>query len=151
MYCARSVENLKLSGTIYGGWISTEGAVMQFRLLDYKIFDVGQRQGYFDLFGRWRGSELVMDDRGESSSKFRSGLKIDTRLGDLRLRQLLRLQGRMLCRQDFLRASLTAADSRPSSTYPTPSRHVSRDKVGLCLSFLQKQAVRLVYWSARKK
>jgi hypothetical protein len=50
---------------------------MQFRLLDYKIFDVGQRQGYFDLYGRWRGPERVMDDRGESSGKFRSGLKID--------------------------------------------------------------------------
>jgi hypothetical protein len=71
------VENLTLSGTIYGGWASTQDALMQFRLLDYKIFDVGQRQGYFDLYGRWRGSELVMDDRGESSGKFRSGLKID--------------------------------------------------------------------------
>jgi hypothetical protein len=71
------VENLKLSGTIYGGWTSTQDALMQFRLLDYKIFDVGQRQGYFDLYGRWRGSELVMDDRGEASGKFRSGPKID--------------------------------------------------------------------------
>ncbi len=72
------LENLKVSGTVYGGWSSTEGSVMEFRLLEYKIFDVGQRRGYFDLFGRWRGPELVMDDRGESSSKFRSGLKIDT-------------------------------------------------------------------------
>jgi hypothetical protein len=71
------IQNLKLSGTIYGGWTSTNDALMQFRLLDYKIFDVGQRQGYFDLYGRWRGSELVMDDRGASSGKFRSGLKIE--------------------------------------------------------------------------
>jgi hypothetical protein len=71
------VENLKLSGTIYGSWTSTDEALMQFRVLDYKIFDVGQRQGYFDLYGRWRGPELGMDDRGALSGKFRSGLKID--------------------------------------------------------------------------
>lgn len=68
---------LQLSGTIYGGWSSTDGALMEFRLLDYKIIDVGQRQGYFDLFGRWRGPELVMDDRGEASGKFRSGVTIE--------------------------------------------------------------------------
>jgi len=70
------IENLKLSGTTYGGWTSTNDALMHFRLLDYKIFDVGQLQGYFDLYGRWRGPDLVMDDRGASSGKFRSGLKI---------------------------------------------------------------------------
>ncbi len=50
---------------------------MEFRLLERKIFDVGQRQGYFELYGRWRGGELVMDDRGEWASAFRSGLKIE--------------------------------------------------------------------------
>jgi len=75
---ARGVaENLRLSGTIYGGWSSTQNALMEVRVLDYKIFDVGQHQGYFDLFGRWRGPELVMNDRGEFSSKFRSGPKIE--------------------------------------------------------------------------
>ena len=68
---------LQLSGTIYGNWTSTQDALMEFRLLDYKIIDVGQRQGYFDLFGRWRGPELVMDDRGEASGKFRSGVIIE--------------------------------------------------------------------------
>jgi len=67
------LEQLKLSGTIYGGWSSTENSLMGFRLLEFKIFDVGQRQGYVDLFGRWRGQELVMDDRGEYSRKFNSG------------------------------------------------------------------------------
>jgi hypothetical protein len=71
------VQNLKLGGTIYGGWKSTEGSVMQFRLLEPKIFDVGQRQGYFDLYGRWRGQELVMDDRGRYGGTFRSGLKVE--------------------------------------------------------------------------
>jgi len=68
---------LKLSGTIYGGWRSTEGSLMTFRLLDRKIFDVGQRQGYFDLYGRWQGQQLVMSDRGRYAGTFRSGLRIE--------------------------------------------------------------------------
>lgn len=71
------VEALKLGGTIYGGWSSTDDALMQFRLLEIRIFNVGQQQGYFDLYGRWRGSELVMNDRDRSNGKFRSGLKIE--------------------------------------------------------------------------
>jgi hypothetical protein len=70
-------QQLKLSGTIYGGWRSTEGSLMAFRLLEPKIIDVGQRQGFFDLVGRWHGPELVMDDRGSVGSTFRSGLRIE--------------------------------------------------------------------------
>ena len=70
-------QPLELSGTIYGGWRSTEGSLMEFRLLEPKIFDVGQRQGFFNLYGRWHGLELVMEDRGEPGSTFRSGLKIE--------------------------------------------------------------------------
>jgi hypothetical protein len=71
------VQPLKLTGTIFGGWRSTEGSLMEFRLLEPKIFDVGQRQGFFNLYGRWHGLELVMEDRGEPGSTFRSGLKIE--------------------------------------------------------------------------
>ncbi len=71
------VEALKLSGSVYGGWASTKDALMQFRLLEIRVVNVGQQQGYFDLYGRWRGPELVMDDRNRASGKFRSGLKID--------------------------------------------------------------------------
>ena len=71
------VEALKLSGTIYGDWSSANDAVMQFRLFEIRVFNVGQQQGYFDLYGRWRGQELVMDDRDRASGKFRSGLNID--------------------------------------------------------------------------
>jgi len=70
------VETLKLSGTIFGGWRSTDEALIEFRLLDFLIVNVGQKQGYFDLYGRWHGSELVMDDRGRSSGTFRAGFKI---------------------------------------------------------------------------
>ena len=70
-------QRLTLSGTIYGGWRSTEGSLIGFRLLEPKIIDVGQRQGYFDLIGKWHGPELVMDDRGNTGGQFRSGLRIE--------------------------------------------------------------------------
>ncbi len=70
-------QRLELSGTIYGGWRSTEGSLMAFRLLEPKIIDVGQRQGFFDLAGTWRGPQLVMDDRGNPGNTFRSGVKIE--------------------------------------------------------------------------
>lgn len=72
-----TTQSLKLSGTVFGGWRSTEESLMQFRLLDWKIVDVGQRQGYFDLYGHWRGAALVMDDRSSVSGTLRSGLRID--------------------------------------------------------------------------
>ena len=70
-------QRLKLTGTIYGGWRSTEGSIMSFRLLEPKIFDVGQKQGYFDLTGRWQGPQLVMDERDRYAGQFRSGLRIE--------------------------------------------------------------------------
>jgi hypothetical protein len=70
-------QRLNLRGTIFGGWSSTENSVMEFRLLEPKILDVGQRQGYFNLYGRWHGPKLVMEDRGETGNTFRSDLKIE--------------------------------------------------------------------------
>ncbi len=72
------IERLSLSGTIYGGWRSTEDSLMEFRLVEpVKTFDTGQRRGYFDLYGRWRGPELVMDDRGRWASTLRNGMKME--------------------------------------------------------------------------
>ncbi|MGC2696243.1 MAG: hypothetical protein WA738_10685 [Candidatus Angelobacter sp.] len=70
-------ERLRLSGTIYGGWRSTDDSLMAFRLLESRIINVGQRQGFFDLYGRWRGPTLVMNDRERVSGTFGSGLRID--------------------------------------------------------------------------
>jgi len=74
---SRGAQRLDLTGTIYGGWRSTDGSLMNFRLLEPKIFDIGQGQGYFDLIGKWHGPELVMDDRGNPGNPFRSGLRIE--------------------------------------------------------------------------
>jgi hypothetical protein len=74
-------QNLDLSGTIYGGWRSTDGALMDFRLLERRTARdalVGSNnRGYFDLFGYWHGPQLRMDDRGEWSERFRSGLRVE--------------------------------------------------------------------------
>ena len=37
----------------------------------------GKPGGSFDLVGKLRGPELVMDDRGNWSTSFRSGLRIE--------------------------------------------------------------------------
>lgn len=73
-------QYVTLSGTIYGGWRTTEGSFMAFRLVEQRIINVGQAQGFFDLEGRWQGPKLVMDERGdhgEIGETFRSGLRID--------------------------------------------------------------------------
>ncbi|MCU1249636.1 MAG: hypothetical protein JWQ49_2665 [Edaphobacter sp.] len=74
-------QYLNLSGTIYGGWRSTDGALMEFRLLErrtaHDAFAGGNKRGYFDLFGYWHGPQLRMDDRGEWSKKIRSGLRVE--------------------------------------------------------------------------
>jgi hypothetical protein len=74
-------QSLDLSGTIYGGWRSTDGALMDFRLLERRTARdalVGSNnRGYFDLFGYWHGPQLRMDDRGDWSERFRSGLIVE--------------------------------------------------------------------------
>src|SRR5579864_1596972 len=57
---------LDLSGTIYGTYLNTDGNQMGFRLLDYRQpFRINpQVRRYFDLYGRWHGPELVMEDTG---------------------------------------------------------------------------------------
>ncbi|HET9309372.1 MAG TPA: hypothetical protein VFO46_25380 [Candidatus Sulfotelmatobacter sp.] len=74
-------QYLDLSGTIYGGWRSTDGALMDFRLLERRTARdalVGTNdRGFFDLYGYWHGPQLRMDDRGEWSERFRSGLRVE--------------------------------------------------------------------------
>ena len=72
-----TIIRLRLYGTMYGGWRSTDGTLMQFRLLErIQNFPAIQDGGYVDLFGHWHGPQLVMDDRSRWSAPFQSGLKI---------------------------------------------------------------------------
>lgn len=70
-------QQLRLSGTICGGWWTTEGSLMAFRLVEPTIFNVGQKEGFFDLAGRWNGPQLVMDQGRSVPDTFRSGLRIE--------------------------------------------------------------------------
>ncbi len=72
-----SMERLRLSGTIYNGWSTTEGSQIGFRLNEWNAIDLGQHRGYFDLYGHWQSQQLVMDDHGAYSSSLRSGLKLE--------------------------------------------------------------------------
>lgn len=71
------MQYLTVSGTIYGGWRSTEGSLMGLRFVEPTVINLGQGRGYFDLFGNWKGPQLVMNDRGHVSGMFRSGLKLE--------------------------------------------------------------------------
>ena len=71
------MEQLDVSGTIYNAWRTTDGSLVSVRLLEHRVIDVGQGQGFFDLYGRWRGPQLVMDDRHHPGERFRSGVNIE--------------------------------------------------------------------------
>ena len=71
------VQRLALGGTVYGGWRSTEESLFSFRLGDRSVFPVGRRHGYFDLYGRFQGLEMVMDQRGTYAAPFDSGMRIE--------------------------------------------------------------------------
>jgi len=77
-----TTQYVTVSGTIYGGWRSTDGSLMTLRVLerDRIYINVGQNYGFFDLTGRWQDQKLVMDERGDEGEvghPFRSGLRID--------------------------------------------------------------------------
>lgn len=72
---------LDLTGTIYGGWRSTDGALTRFRLLERytareRLLGEVPRRGYIDLYGYWDGPELAMNDRGSWSPPFRQGFTL---------------------------------------------------------------------------
>src|SRR5579885_2270027 len=70
-------SKLRVYGTIYEAWRSTDGALMWLRLHErIQNFPTVRDDGYFDLLGRWQGSQLVMDDRRHWSAPFQSGLSI---------------------------------------------------------------------------
>ncbi len=72
------MERFEVSGTIYGGWSSTDHSLMAFRFLaPHKIIRSGEYRDYFDLYGRWVGPELVMDNRGQAGSAHLNGAKME--------------------------------------------------------------------------
>ena len=74
-----SVEKMKLTGTMYGGYTSDQDSVIEFRLLEWrKPFAINpQHRGFFDVGGTWHGPELVMDRPNEQGIKFNTGPFLD--------------------------------------------------------------------------
>jgi hypothetical protein len=71
-----AAQYLIVSGTIFNGWRTTEDSLIEVRLLEQRSIDAAEKRGYFELYGRWQGKELVVNDRGEPGSMFRSGLTV---------------------------------------------------------------------------
>lgn len=74
-----SEERMDVSGTMYGGYMSSADSLFDFRLLEWrKPFAINyQHRGFFDVAGKWRGPELVMDRPNEQGIPFKSGMFID--------------------------------------------------------------------------
>ena len=74
-----TVERMELSGTMYGGYTSSDNSLFDFRLLEWrKPFAISyQNRGYFDIAGMWHGPDLVMDRPGEQGIKLNTGPFID--------------------------------------------------------------------------
>lgn len=75
----RTIEQMDLSGTMYGGYTSSDNSLFDFRFLEWrKPFSINyQNRGFFDVAGTWHGPELVMDRPGEQGIKLQSGPFID--------------------------------------------------------------------------
>jgi len=59
-------QRMDLTGDMYGNFLTTENDQMGLRLLDWRrSFRINpQNRRYFDLYGRWHGGELAMQDDG---------------------------------------------------------------------------------------
>jgi hypothetical protein len=74
-----TVERMNVSGTMYGGYTSTDGALIEFRLLEWRRpFSLSPTgRGFFDVAGAFRGPDLVLDSPNEQGIPFKSGMFID--------------------------------------------------------------------------
>ena len=81
-----TIEPMDVSGTMYGGYASSDDSLLDFRVLERrKAFAINpQRRGFFDVAGSWHGQELVLDRPGEQGIPFKSGLLIDNATVTLR-------------------------------------------------------------------
>lgn len=66
------IQQMNLTGDIYGTYLNMDGNQTGFRLLDWwKPFRINyQNRRYFDLRGKWQGAELVMQDDGAWERNF---------------------------------------------------------------------------------
>ena len=74
-----SMERMRLSGTMYGGYTSDADSLLDFRLLEWRApFSINPpHRGFFDVAGSWHNGQLVMNRPNEQGIPFKSGLFID--------------------------------------------------------------------------
>ena len=74
-----NIERMNLSGTMYGGYLSSDDSLFDFRLLEWrKPFRINyQNRGFFDLAGTWQGQNLVMNRPNEQGIRLNTGPFID--------------------------------------------------------------------------
>lgn len=74
-----SVERMDVSGTMYGGYTTSDQSLFDFRLLEWrKPFSINyQHRGFFDVAGNWHGPLLVLDRPNEQGIKLNTGPLID--------------------------------------------------------------------------
>ena len=81
------IQRLNLSGTMYGGYASSDQSLFDFRLLEWRkpfSIDPQTNRGFFDIAGMWRGTDLVMDRPNEQGVRFLTGPFIDNATVTLR-------------------------------------------------------------------
>lgn len=74
-----SVERMEMSGTMYGGYTSSDSSLFAFRFLEWqKPFAINyQNRGFFDVAGTWHGPLLILDRPDEQGIKLNTGPFID--------------------------------------------------------------------------
>lgn len=79
------ISRLDLSGTMYGGYASSDSSLFSFRLIDYtRPFHARRRdRGFFDLAGNFHGRQLVFDRANEQGIKLIEGPFISHATADL--------------------------------------------------------------------
>src|SRR5215469_10854893 len=81
-----NLQRMDLSGTMYGGYTSSEGSLFDFRLLEWRnpFSFHPPRRGFFDLAGSFQGPDLVMNRPNEQGIPLHSGPFIDNATVTLR-------------------------------------------------------------------
>ena len=81
-----SIQRMALSGTVYGGYLNTDGSLFDFRFLEWrKAFAINpQRRGFFDVAGSFQGPDLVMNRPNEQGIRLQTGPFIDSATVTLR-------------------------------------------------------------------
>ncbi len=78
-------QKMQVSGTMYGGYTSTDNALMDFRILEWrKPFRINyQKRGFFDVAGMFQGPELVLNRPNEQGIRMQTGPYIDNATAQL--------------------------------------------------------------------